>query len=192
VQKAAIKIGQTSTFPGVCAKTGVPADRTIRQEFGELPGWTLLLIFWGFIPFLIATGFARRKVTVELPLSARTRRNIAVVDLVSVIGVVVGFGLLLVMWVIGEIGLALGAAGLVVAVLIGGSVARRLVWVSGRLEGDVLWLYGVHPRFAEEAGRLAPPELGVRVATDRWGAVILMVGLVLAAALLILMFLPRT
>jgi len=161
MQKAAIKVGQTPTFPGVCAKTGVPADRTIRQEFAELPGWTLLLIFWGIIPLFIATGFARRKVTVELPLSARTRPNIAVVDLVSAIGVVVAFGLLVAMWVIGEIGWALGAAGLLVAVLVGGSVARRLVWLSGRLDGDVLWLYGVHPTFAQEAGRSAPPELGV-------------------------------
>lgn len=191
MQKAAIQVGQNPVLPRVCAKTGEPADQTIRQVFADLPGWTFLLILWGFIPFLIAAIFARRKVTVDLPISTQTRHHIAVVNVVSVIATVVGFGLLIVMLVIGEPGLALGAAGLVLAVLVGGSVARRLVWVSGRLDDDVLWLYGVHPTFAREAGQLASPGLGVRTTTDRWGSIILLVGLLVVAALLILILVAK-
>ncbi len=85
----------------------------------------------------------------------------------------------------------MGAAGLLLAVLVGGSVARRLVWVSGRLDDDVLWLYGVHPTFAREAGQLASPGLGVRTTTDRWGSIILVVGLLVVAALLILILVAK-
>ncbi|NIA24585.1 MAG: hypothetical protein GWP04_03350 [Gammaproteobacteria bacterium] len=185
-----IEVGQTPMLPSVCAKTGVPTDGVIRQIFAQVPGWSLLLIFWGIIPFLIAAGFARRKVTVDLPISEQVRRRIHMVDLGSAVGLVVGIGLFAAAAAIGAVELAAGAGVVVLVTLIGGSIARRVVWVSGRLDGDVLWLYGVHPNFARQAGRFARPDLAMRATTDRSGAAILVVGLIAVIAFLLLALLP--
>lgn len=191
MQKAAISIegGQALTLPSVCAKTGVPTDGTIRQVFAHVPGWPLLLIFWGFLPFVIAAGFARRKVTVDLPISNEARRRIRMVDVGMSVGLVLAVGLLIAAVAFRAAWIAVGAGVVVLVTLIAGSAGRRLVWVSGRLDGDVLWLYGVHPTFAHQAGQLARPDLAVRTRTDRWGSAILAVAIVALVALLLLIFL---
>jgi hypothetical protein len=89
---------------------------------------------------LIAAGFARHKVTVDLPASDDTLRRIRLVDLGSVAELVLGIGLL-VSALLTQEGAWAWAGIVAVVTLVSGAVARRIVWVTGRLDGDVLWLY---------------------------------------------------
>jgi len=148
MNEVAIRLDQDDQLPALCAKTGLPTDYVMKQEFAEVPGWTVLLMFWGIIPFLIATGFARRKVTVELPISPDTLRSIRRVDMFTLVAFVVAVGLLVTALLIGELGLAVGAVLAAFATLMAGSLGRSLVWVRGRLDGAVVRLYGVNPTFA--------------------------------------------
>ena len=172
-------------------QTGVPTETAKSQEFGDIPGWTLLLFFWGLIPFLIAAGFARRKVTVELPASDGTLRRIRRVDLGSGAGLVLGIGLLVAALFTEESGWALGGITVALVTLVSGAVVRRIVWVTGRLDGDVLWLYGVHPSFAREVEPLAPLNLETIRSTRRWTTVLLVVAVVALGVVLFLAFQPR-
>lgn len=178
-------------LPRMCAKTGVPTETAKSQEFGDIPGWTLLLICWGFIPFLIAAGLARRSVTVDLPASGETLRRIRGVDLGSVAGLALGVGLLVLALLTREAAWAWGGITVVLVALISGAVGRRVVWVTGRLDGDVLWLYGVDPSFAQEVEPLAPRNLGTIRSTGRWMTVLLAVAVVALGVLLFLAFQQR-
>jgi hypothetical protein len=188
--RAAIGVGQTDDLPGICVKTGVPTTRTRSQEFAEVPGWTLLLIFWGVIPFLIAAGLARRKVNVDLPATEETLRSTRRVDRGSILGLVLVVGLLAAAWITRETGLVIAAAALLLVTLFGSSIARRLVWVTGRLEDDVLWLYGVHPTFAREVEQLAPRDLEARIRKNRWLVVVSVIAVLVLAILVILFMSP--
>lgn len=180
---AAIDVHRLDELPALCVKTGVPARTSRSQEFGDIPGWTLLLIFWGVIPFLIAAGFARRKVTVELPASEDTSRRTRLVDLGSVSGLVLGIGLLVTALLTGMSAWAWLGITLAVVTLVAGAVGRHVVWVSGRLEGEVLWLYGVDPSFAQAVEPLAPSAPGTDRPDLRWMPVLL------AAAVFVLLLL---
>ena len=186
--RAAIDTQQLDRLPSLCVKTGVPTRTAKSQEFADIPGWTLLLIFWGLIPFLIAAGFARRKVTVDLPIAEDTLRRIRLVDVGSVAGLILGIGLLVAAWLNG--GSVFAWSGIAVALItfVGGAVARSMIWVTGRLESDVLWLYGVHPSFAQETEPLAPRNLGAIRSTNRGATVLLVVAVVALGVVLFLAF----
>jgi hypothetical protein len=192
VARAAIDRHQLDELPRLCAKTGVPTETAKRQEFGDIPGWTLLLIFWGLIPFLVAAGFARRKVTVDLPASDDTLRQIRLVDLGSVAGLVLGIGLLVSALLTQESAWVWGGIAVALVTLVSGALARRMVWVTGRLDGDVLWIYGVHPAFAQEVEPLAPRNLGAIRSTNRWATLLLVVAVVALGVVLFLAFQLRT
>jgi hypothetical protein len=177
----AIDIRKLDELPALCVKTGVPTNTSRSQGFGDIPGWTLLLIFWGVIPFLIAAGFARRKVTVELPVSEDTLRRTRLVDLGSISGLVLGIGLLVTALLTGTSAWAWLGITLAGVTLVAGAVGRHLVWVSGRLEGEVLWLYGVDPSFAQAVEPLTPSAPGADRPDMPWMPVLL------AAALLMLL-----
>lgn len=149
--RVAIDARQLDSLPDLCVKTGEPTGSIRRQDFADIPGWTLLLIFWGVIPFLIAAAFARRRIGVDLPASEETLRRIRLVDSGAVAGLVLAIGLLVVGWV--SQGAVFAWAGIAVALitLVAAAVARGMSWVSGRLDDEILWLYGVHPAFADQA-----------------------------------------
>jgi hypothetical protein len=88
----AIHTGNIDRLPDICIKTGEPAEGARRQEFGDIPGWTLLLIFWGLIPFLIAAGFARRRLAAEIPASDQVLRRLRMVDYSAIAGLVLALG----------------------------------------------------------------------------------------------------
>jgi hypothetical protein len=169
----------------------VPTETAKSQEFADIPGWTLLLIFWGLIPFLIAAGFARRKVRVDLPASGDTLRRIRVVSIGSIAGLALGIGLLVSALLTEESAWAWGGITVAMVTLLGGAVAHRVVWVSGRLDGDVLRLYGVHPSFAREVEPLAPRSHGTVRSTRRWTTVLLVVAVVVLGVVLFLAFQQR-
>ena len=183
---AAIDVHSLDGIPALCAKTGVPTEKVRRQEFADIPGWTLLLILWGLIPFLIAAGFARRKVGVDIPVSADTLRRIRTVDFGSIGGLVLGIGLVVAAIVTQDGAWAWFALAFVLVTLLVGSIARHVVWVSGRLEKDVLWLYGLDPAFAEALKSLAPA--GVKP-TDPRLAVLLLSGVIVLFGVFLLWWL---
>jgi hypothetical protein len=182
----AIDVRHLGEFPSLCVKTGEPTGTTRQQQFADIPGWTLFLVFWGLIPFLIAAGFARRKITVDLPASEETQRRVRTVDFGAVAGLVVGIGLLITALVSREAAFALAGIAVAVITLVAAAAARYVVWVTGRLDGEVLWLYGVHPGFAEEAQAMAPPDLAHRLATRRWAAGLLVAALIALGVLIFL------
>jgi hypothetical protein len=186
VSSAVIDTKHLDGLPSLCAKTGVPTETAKSQEFGDIPAWTLLLICWGFIPFLIAAGFARRKVTVDLPASGDTLRRVRLVDLSTVAGLVLGVGLLVSALLTEESAWAWGGIAVVLVTLVGGAIARRVVWVTGRLDGDVLSLYGVHPSFAQEVEPLAPRDLGTIRSTGRGTTVVLVLAIIAMSVALFL------
>lgn len=153
---AVIATANLDRLPNICVKTGEPAEGARRQEFGDIPGWTLLLIFWGLIPFLIAAGLARRQVTAEIPATDQVLRRIRLVDFSAIAGLVLAIGLLITTWPTQEAAFAWIGIGVAVATLLGGALARRMVWVTGQLDGDTLRLYGVAPSFAHEVEALGP------------------------------------
>ena len=185
VANVAIDTRHLGELPGFCVKTGEPTRTTRQQDFADIPGWTLLLIFWGLIPFLLAAGFARRKITVDLPASEKTLRRVRAVDIGAVAGLVLGIGLLVISLVSEEAASAWAGIAVALLTLVAAAVARQVVWVTGRLEGEALWLYGVHLGFTEKAQALAPPDLAHRLSTRRWAT-----GFLVAAVIaLILVFL---
>lgn len=185
---AVIDTQHLDRLPRLCAKTGVPTERAKSQEFADIPGWTLLLIFWGLIPFLIAAGFAQRKLRVDLPASGDTLRRIRVVSVGSVAGLALAVGLLVSALMTEESAWAWGGITVAVVTLISGPIAHRVVWVTGRLDGDILRLSGVHPSFAREVEPLAPRTLGTIRSTRRWTTVLLVVAVVVLGVVLFLAF----
>lgn len=66
-------------LPPVCVLTGEPADGLVAVRLPATPSWTWVLLLFGFVPFLLASGFATRYVEGELPVTqaahARSRRR---------------------------------------------------------------------------------------------------------------------
>jgi hypothetical protein len=184
--RVAIDTRQLDSLPDLCVKTGEPTGSLRRQDFADVPGWTLLLIFWGLIPFLIARGFARRRIGVDLPASEETLRRIRLVDVGAVAGLVLAIGLLVFGWVSEESVFAWAGIAAAVITLVIAAVVRGMFWISGRLDDEILWLYGVHPAFAEQAQGLAPRDLAERVSANRWVTGLLVAALVALGVLIFL------
>jgi hypothetical protein len=184
--RVAIDTRQLDALPHLCVKTGEPTETTRRQDFADIPGWTLLLIFWGLIPFLIAAGFSRRKITADLPASEETLRRLSLVDIGAVAGLVLGFGLLVAASVREQGVFAWAGIAVALITLMAAAGMRAVVWVGGRLDKEILLLHGVHPVFAEQAQTLAPPHLDHRVSVNR-SATGLLVAALIALGVLVFM-----
>lgn len=180
----AIDTRQLDNLPNLCVKTGEPTSTTRREDFADLPGWTFLLIFWGLFPFLIAAGFARHKVTVDLPASKETLRRTRLVGFGAVVGLVLGIGLLVSALVSQEGAFAWAGIAVALTTLVAAAGARGVVWVTGRLDGDILWLYRVHPAFAREAHALVPPNISQHLSAHRWAFGLLIAAIIMLGVLI--------
>jgi hypothetical protein len=160
--RVAIDSRHLNELPNLCVKTGEPTGTTGRQDFADIPGWTLLLIFWGVVPFLIAAGLARRKITVELPASEETLRHIRRVELAAVAGLVVGVGLLIAAVVSQESGFAWSGIAVVLITLLAATGGRNVVWVTGgsttRSYGSIGSILDSPNRFKFWHSQTSPPE----------------------------------
>jgi hypothetical protein len=108
------------------------------------------------------------------------------VDGGAVAGLVLAIGLLVVGWVIEEAVFAWAGIAVAVITLVAAAVVRGMFWVSGRLDAEILWLYGVHPAFAEQAQGLAPRDLAERVSANRWGTGLLVAALIALGVIIFL------
>lgn len=137
--RVAIDTRRLGELPSLSVKTGEPTETTHQQDFADIPGWTLLLIFWGLIPFLIAAGFARHKITVDLPASEETLRRVRSVDFGAVAGLVAAIGFLVTALVSRQAGFAWAGIAVALATLLGGALVREL---SGLQDGSTASSYG--------------------------------------------------
>jgi hypothetical protein len=144
---------EAGRLPHVCAKTGEAADGSAGVEFSSSPGWTLILLLFGILPFLIAEHFSRVRVVGLVPMSDVALRRLRTFNrsvlgflVLSILGLVAG--LLAtdasVIWV----GLALLLAAIVFML-----VGRLFVLPTGQVSGEWVWLSFVHERFARELDR---------------------------------------
>jgi hypothetical protein len=62
-------------FPPLCVRCGEGAVTTTRQTFAWMPGWVHLLIFAGWLPWLVVCLVLRKKMAVTLPVCDRHRNH---------------------------------------------------------------------------------------------------------------------
>lgn len=180
---------ERGALPRVCAKTGVPTDRSTRIRFSSAPTWTWILLLFGIFPFLIAQYFATVRIEGIVPMSDVAQRRVTVfnrlfIGLVALGVVVIGIGLALdTEATVILVGLAMMIAAVFVMVL-----ALPFVLPSGAVVGEWVQLSFVHERFAAELdrfyGRSPEPTTGWNnsPAVKRW---VLFVGAALILALLL-------
>jgi hypothetical protein len=57
-------------LPQVCVKTGVPTADVLTIRGSAAPGWSWLMIVFGFLPWLVANLATSRRYTIEVPMQA--------------------------------------------------------------------------------------------------------------------------
>ncbi len=152
--RAAAKVQdlEAGTLPPVCAKTGGAAHDFAKLEFSSTPAWTLILLLFGIIPFLIAQAFSSVRVVGLVPMSdvalqrGRTftwayRGFLLLSGLVLVIGFTTDHSAILV------------GLSMLVATILFMLLGAPVVWPTGRLSGDWVRLSFVDKRFARALER---------------------------------------
>jgi len=151
---ASVEDLESGHLPDVCAKTGLHADGFTTIQVSDIPGWTIILLFFGIWPFLIALYFAPRRIKGRVPMSGlalqRLRRFTAIyLVLLTSAFVLLGIGLFgehpTFAW--------LGFIGLLATILFISS-AYLFVYPTGRfLDKDWVSLSFVDQRFADALDR---------------------------------------
>ncbi len=143
-------------LPGICVKTGEPAEFSTPVVATRTPDWPCLLLFFGILPFLIASAFSTERAEGMVPFSGSALRRLRQVRMTRWGTLLAALVLLVLLLLRGE------PAVLVVlffAALAGVPVLYALdyAWSVGArldLEAGAVLLRGVHPDFkqAVEAG----------------------------------------
>jgi MFS family permease len=136
-------------FPPVCCKTGVHTDDYVRITFVETPGWTWILLPFGFIPFLIARLFVTTEFDGVLPMSPPFVRRMGRLRRVAQIAGVAGVGCLIAamfvsteLAVLGFVLIGIAAACLIASTIMAPDAKRDV----GR---GAVEIKSVHRRFVE-------------------------------------------
>jgi hypothetical protein len=155
--------------PDLDVKSGARVTRWTAVEVHDLPHWAYVLLPLGPLSALLVRLTGRRGVRVDLPVTGVTLRRRGVAEVGGAMALVGGVGMVGAAPVQGSA--ALAVLGLVTAA--GGAllvtVGLSLLWVRGRLVGDVVVLGGVHRAFAEGVrflralGLASPPAPPIRV-----------------------------
>jgi hypothetical protein len=143
---------EAGSLPPVCAKTGGPADGFTKVEFSSTPGWMLILLLFGIIPFLIAQAFASVRVDGLIPLSTIAQRRITMFNRLFVGLVVLSLGVI-VLGFMTEQGLILWGLAMLLGAIIVMLIGRAFVLPSGQVKDEWVRLSFVDVRFATELYR---------------------------------------
>lgn len=136
-------------LPGLCIKTGRPAEGDVRAVFAYLPPWTYLLLFAGILPFFIALLFVPERIAGRVPISRAALDRYHRFTRYLWVGwglVLAGFGSMVVFERLDLLVLTgLGFATVLVA-----EVRRGSAWIAARpVRGTpLLEVRRVHPDFA--------------------------------------------
>jgi hypothetical protein len=76
IVRARIEDCERGALPYICVKTGLPAEVTRKVEIRRTPNWPIVLIIFGFIPFVVASLLATERVRAVIPFSAVADRRI--------------------------------------------------------------------------------------------------------------------
>ena len=139
-------------LPPVCVKTGEPTQDRVRLRGSAAPGWVLVTLLFGVIPYFFVHGMTAQRYELVVPLRdevLRARRTWPWVGAgVAVAGLVLGFA----------VAAATGSTGgewLLLLVPMGLAVLVASEWryaVGVRLTPDGAFeLTRVHPRFRDAA-----------------------------------------
>lgn len=60
-------------FPRVCVRCGADADADATEKFRWTPGWVIVLIVGGLLPWLIVTVILQKSMAVTMPVCRRHR-----------------------------------------------------------------------------------------------------------------------
>jgi hypothetical protein len=166
---------RSGQLPGVCCRTGAPADAQMRVAFSSAPGWIYLLILAGGLIFLIVYYAVAKRARGRLPVTLRERRRVGLLRLSPLLVILIALAMMIGSTAIPDTGtggvVALFGLLLIVVAIVLALVIRRMI-VRGKVFEDpstkARWveLKGVHPAFAEavndfyRAGRpLAAPAM---------------------------------
>lgn len=146
-------------LPAVCVRTGLPADGLVDVRFRPMPGWIVVLLFFGFFPFLVGVALGSDLVVGQLPVTHHVverhhRLGRWATALAATAIAIVGLGVAVGSAVASGVGVAVGVASL-------GLLAwRSATWVRARPDRTGIWvrLQGVHDDFvavaaANDSGR---------------------------------------
>lgn len=152
--RAAAKVQdlEAGTLPPVCAKTGGVASEFAKIEFSSTPAWTLILLLFGIIPFLIAQAFSAVRVVGLVPMSdVALRRGKAFTWTYR--GLLLLSGLVLVIGFVTDRTVILVGLAMLVATILFMLLGALFVWPTGQLSGDWVRLSFVDERFARALER---------------------------------------
>jgi hypothetical protein len=136
-------------LPAICVKTGLPTEDVAAVRGSASPQWTGVMIFFGFLAWVIALFMTGRRYALVVPLREDVFRRHRALGRASVVQVVVGL-LVGVAMALSDSPVAVGF----LAVAVGGVVLGLVnEWVNSfgvRLSPDgALVLTRVHPRFRD-------------------------------------------
>ncbi|MBJ7596413.1 MAG: hypothetical protein JF886_16420, partial [Candidatus Dormibacteraeota bacterium] len=149
-----------------CALTGEATSGLDQVRYRTTPRWVVLLIFFGFVPFLVAWLLTRRVASGVLPLSPGATRRLAVHYMVS-LGVCVGIPVicLAAAWPVSQLYtdaagwlVGIGVFGTLIAVLVSsiwyGRISVRGYVLEPGPWGRWVQLDNVNPTFAAAVERM--------------------------------------
>jgi Zn-dependent protease with chaperone function len=70
---------RSGTLPQICVLTGEPTEDSMTFKFATAPGWTLLLLLVGLLPYVIGYAITAKRAQGRLPLAGRKRGGVIAV-----------------------------------------------------------------------------------------------------------------
>jgi len=138
-------------LPRICVKSGVETRSFTNIRITSAPGWTWILILFGILPFIIVRYFFAKSAAGRVPVSEEVGRRVRNTQWILLAAFLAGVALIVV-GIFGGVYMAEGGFVLAVIALVILEGFRGTWWISGRVVGKDVWLYGVHADFARALG----------------------------------------
>ena len=148
-------------LPRVCMRCGAPADLQKRKTFSWCPGWVIVLILVGLLPWLIVTLVLTKRKTVYVPLCNDHKNHWFVRSMITLAGlaIVIGFFALTVYLIAEADGNAnsspigglfcVGTLGLLLVLIIFAAIMRSTSIRPSEITTNRITLTGVAKEFKE-------------------------------------------
>ena len=155
-------ITHRAVLPGVCVKTGTPAHEKLKKEFMWAPPWLILTVLASPVIYVILFLIMRKKMTIELPLSAeyaaKRKRNVMISNIMIIVCLIITIaGIYLTvtdrrindtMSVIYGSSILVGFLGMLIFAVVKSSVGAVLK--PTKIDDQWGWFNGAHPDFLRQ------------------------------------------